>query len=106
MRRNVKFQLSLDDLEPRIYLSVVHVAAVVTKQVDDDPGDPGSGDPLPEPEPAPPPYPGPDPPLGWPPIPPSGPVGPGLSMDTLMPEKGKSAPIILGPVIKPISILA
>ncbi len=39
--------------------------------------DPGSNDPLPEPEPPPPPYPGPDPPLGWPPIPPSGPVGPG-----------------------------
>ena len=39
--------------------------------------DPGGNDPLPEPEPPPPPYPGPDPPLGWPPIPPSGPVGPG-----------------------------
>jgi hypothetical protein len=42
--------------------------------VDDDPG---GDDPLPDPEPPPPPFPGPDPPLGWPPIPPSGPVGPG-----------------------------
>lgn len=39
--------------------------------------DPGGDDPLPDPEPPPPPFPGPDPPLGWPPIPPSGPVGPG-----------------------------
>jgi len=39
--------------------------------------EPGGEDPLPEPEPPPPPFPGPDPPLGWPPIPPSGPVGPG-----------------------------
>jgi hypothetical protein len=34
-------------------------------------------EPLPDPEPPPPPNPGPEPPLGWPPIPPSGPVGPG-----------------------------
>jgi hypothetical protein len=39
--------------------------------------DPGGDDPLPEPEPPPPPFPGPNPPIGWPPIPPSGPVGPG-----------------------------
>jgi hypothetical protein len=46
----------------------------LTLTLDDDPG---GNDPLPEPEPPPPPFPGPDPPLGWPPIPPSGPVGPG-----------------------------
>jgi hypothetical protein len=106
MRRNVKFQPSLDGLEPRISLSAVHVAAVVSK-VDDDPGDPMA--PLPEPEPAPPPYPGPDGPLPWPPIPPSGPVGPGakvVAMDTLMPEKGGFGTTILEPVTKPVAIMA
>jgi hypothetical protein len=39
--------------------------------------DPNGDDPVPDPEPPPPPNPGPEPPLGWPPIPPSGPVGPG-----------------------------
>jgi len=34
-------------------------------------------DPLPDPEPAPPPYPGDDPPIGYPALPPSGPIGPG-----------------------------
>jgi hypothetical protein len=104
MRRNVKFQPSLDGLEPRISLSAVAAAAV--SKLDDDPG----GDlPLPEPEPAPPPYPGPDPPLGWPPIPPSGPVGPGakvVAMDTVMPAKGKSSPLIIEAVTKPVAIMA
>jgi hypothetical protein len=39
--------------------------------------DPGGDDPPPEPEPQPPPFPGPNPPVGWPPVPPSGPAGPG-----------------------------
>jgi hypothetical protein len=34
-------------------------------------------DPLPDPEPPPPPYPGDDPPIGYPALPPSGPIGPG-----------------------------
>jgi hypothetical protein len=39
--------------------------------------EPRGPDPLPPPEPPPPPFPGPNPPIGWPPVPPSGPVGPG-----------------------------
>ena len=50
------------------------VIVAVATPMDDDPG---GNDPLPEPEPAPPPFPGSDPPIGWPPIPRSGPVGPG-----------------------------
>ena len=75
MRTSRRFNPGLDDLEHRAALSGIMVpASAVVVKLDDDPG---SGDPLPEPEPPPPPYPGPDPPLGWPPIPPSGPVGPG-----------------------------
>jgi hypothetical protein len=77
-RTNRRFQPSLGELELRISLSAiasVHIASVhIAAPMDDDPG---GNDPLPEPEPAPPPFPGGDPPLGWPPIPPSGPVGPG-----------------------------
>jgi hypothetical protein len=70
-RTNRRFQPALGELELRVSLSIV---AQVAMTVDDDPG---GNDPLPEPEPAPPPFPGGDPPLGWPPIRPSGPVGPG-----------------------------
>jgi hypothetical protein len=82
-RTNRRFQPSLGELELRLSLSAIASVQVATVQVatvqvaapmDDDPG---SNDPLPEPEPPPPPFPGGDPPLGWPPIPKSGPVGPG-----------------------------
>lgn len=71
-------------LENRISLTALSTAGLTVAPVvsfhqevlaEDD--DPGRDDPLPEPEPPPPPYGGPDGPLGWPPIPPSGPVGPG-----------------------------
>lgn len=71
-RTSRRFQPSLGELELRVSPSMmtVHVATAT----DDDPG---GNDPLPEPEP--PPLPGNvgDPPLGWPPIPKAGPVGPG-----------------------------
>jgi hypothetical protein len=56
-----------------VLAAVVSVHQVALAAVDE----PGGDDPLPEPEPPPPPFPGPAPPIGWPPIPPSGPVGPG-----------------------------
>jgi hypothetical protein len=113
----------LETLGGRLLLSafavpqVVHVAAVVAVPLDDDPG---GNDPLPEPEPPPvgdPPVDGPypEPPPGNGPIPTPqppgapGPVGPGqvVSQDTLMPQKGRSSPVILEPVtIPPPSILA
>jgi hypothetical protein len=97
-RLNRRFQPSLDGLELRVSLSALAVAASVAKI--DDP------EPLPDPEPPPPPNPGPEPPLPWPPIAPNGPVGPGVALDTLMPGGGHMAPIILGPVTPPGSILA
>jgi hypothetical protein len=48
------------------------VSTPPTMQSDDD-----DNDPLPDPEPAPPPYPGDDPPIEYPVLPPSGPIGPG-----------------------------
>jgi hypothetical protein len=51
-------------------MSVYHIGSVAFE-------DPRGDEPLPDPEPPPPPNTGPEPPLGWPPIPPSGPVGPG-----------------------------
>jgi hypothetical protein len=72
-RTSRRFQPSLGELELRISLSAI-ASVHVARAMDDDPG---GNDPLPEPEPAPPPFPGGDPPLGWPPIPKSGPVGPG-----------------------------
>jgi hypothetical protein len=75
---------AIESLEIKLSPTVLSVGGLVaaplvavhplTLTLDDDPG---GNDPLPEPEPPPPPFPGPDPPLGWPTIPPSGPVGPG-----------------------------
>jgi hypothetical protein len=54
--------------------SVVAAASVSTFQAVQSADD---NDPLPDPEPAPPPYPGDDPPIEYPVLPPSGPIGPG-----------------------------
>lgn len=93
-----RFQPSLGGLELRVSLSTIaaldtlptggsHSAPIILESVTEPPtvivavatpdDDPGGHDPLPEPEPSPPPFPGGDPPLGWPPIPKAGPVGPG-----------------------------
>lgn len=110
MPKKTKFFPTFDSLEKVVSPSTIAIPHIIipvqTAQVIHQDDDPGGNDPLPEPEPPPPPYPGPDPPLGWPPIPPSGPVGPGvIPNDTLMPEKGGSSPIILEPVINPPSTL-
>jgi hypothetical protein len=79
-RRSYAFSDFHDSLERRLSLSAVaswmtvSVAEIATSFT---PGD----DPLPppDPEPDPGPFPGDDPPIVYPPLPPSGPVGPGFA---------------------------
>jgi hypothetical protein len=73
MRRN-RLVPGLDafgSLEQRISLSAVSLATTRVAIVSTDL-------PPPEPEPDPGPFPGDDPPIVYPPVPPSGPVGPGI----------------------------
>ena len=78
-RRSYAFSALHDSLETRLSLSTISSglappAAVVT------PITMPVGDPIPppDPEPDPGPFPGEDPPIVYPPLPPSGPVGPGF----------------------------
>jgi hypothetical protein len=60
-----------DSVERRLSLSALAGGVVASAVVDDD------DIPPPDPEPDPGPFPGDDPPIAYPPLPPSGPVGPG-----------------------------
>jgi hypothetical protein len=74
MSRNFTFDSlnTFDGLERKLSMSALAgTVSTVTATVDDDPTPP------PDPEPDPGPYPGDDPPIVYPPLPPSGPVGPG-----------------------------
>jgi len=79
MRRSLRFETvdSVEMLERRLSLSTLAAAMISTMKADA-PGQGNGDDPLPDPEPAPPPYPGDDPPIQYPALPPSGPIGPGL----------------------------
>ena len=81
--RSYSIKPFVESLELRLSLSAIHsfvaaptlvVSAVVSQQIDDDPP--------PDPEPDPGDLPTDDPPIVYPPIPPSGPVGPGLHLSS------------------------
>lgn len=84
MRRYSLFDslISVETLEWKVSPTALSVGGLVAApavsthdlgQAQDDDGD----DPLPDPEPPPPPYPGDDPPIEYPVLPQSGPIGPG-----------------------------
>ena len=78
--RSYKLSACCESLEPRLSLSAINSAVtappvVVTIAVSSTQDDPS---PAPDPEPDPGPLPTDDPPIVYPPIPPSGPVGPGF----------------------------
>jgi hypothetical protein len=66
-------------LESRTSLSAVRAGILLTPEVITYAATDTGGDdiPTPDPEPDPGPFPGDDPPIAYPPLPPSGPVGPG-----------------------------
>jgi hypothetical protein len=78
--RSYKISTFHESLEPRLSLSAIHslvtsphvVVSSAVSRVDN---------PIPDPEPDPGPLPTDDPPIVCPPIPPSGPVGPGISLN-------------------------
>jgi hypothetical protein len=79
MRRSIQFETvdSVEMLEKRLSLSAL-AAAMISSMAAAVPRAGDGDDPLPDPEPDPPPYPGDDPPIEYPVLPPSGPIGPGL----------------------------
>ena len=78
--RSYNISASCESLEPRLSLSAINsfvtapplVVTMAVSRMQDDPN------PAPDPEPDPGPLPTDDPPIVYPPIPPSGPVGPGF----------------------------
>jgi hypothetical protein len=78
-RRAFAFSDFSGSLESRISLSAIRAGILLTSEVITSPttGMDDPNIPPPDPEPDPGPFPGEDPPIVYPPVPPSGPVGPG-----------------------------
>jgi hypothetical protein len=80
--RSYKISAFHESLEQRLSLSAINcpvtappvIVTSAVSRLDDDPI------PDPDPEPDPGPFPGDDPPIVYPPLPPSGPVGPGIHL--------------------------
>src|SRR5262245_21848832 len=75
--RSYKRTLMVESLEQRLTLGTMTCSNTIPLSVFTRAVSQGADLPPPDPEPDPGPFPGDDPPIGYPPVPPSGPVGPG-----------------------------